>query len=173
MHRVVQTGIGAHATLETLSAAIDLAQELDLEPPLVALDFLCRLQGAREFRDAHKLNRRDQVHETLRDSDKRTNLSDSVNLTAVYWRYSCDVVIQGYGNSRAKNVPNPPDDCWVARPHAVVVPALAGAPYTSSNTPDSEFAWPYSRAVLLARYRANWLKSHKVNPSSFHNSGIA
>ena len=101
MYGIIKPRIGAYATLEAPGTAIDLTKELYLQPPLIALYRFSGFQGTRQFRDADKLNSCDQVHESLWNSYKRTDLTDSVYLATVNWRYPCKVIVKSHCNRRA------------------------------------------------------------------------
>ncbi len=68
MHWIVQPRIRTHASLETSATAVNLAEELNLQPPLVPLNSVTRLQSPRKLSDADEFHRRDQVHEPLRNT---------------------------------------------------------------------------------------------------------
>jgi hypothetical protein len=70
MHGVIEAWIRANATLEAASTAIDLAQQLNLEPSLVTLNRLCGCDRASKFSNAHKTNGGNKVNKALRDPDE-------------------------------------------------------------------------------------------------------
>jgi hypothetical protein len=57
--RVIKTGIRADATLEATRSAINLAEQLHLQPPLVSLDSLRRRKRSGKFRDSEEADRGD------------------------------------------------------------------------------------------------------------------
>jgi hypothetical protein len=61
VHGVIKARIGTDATLKTPCPAINLAEQLNLQPTIVMLDHLDRLKWSSEFGDADETDARDEV----------------------------------------------------------------------------------------------------------------
>ncbi len=67
---IIQTWVGTHAALKATRSAIDLAQQLHLQPAIVTLNGLRWFEGTREFGDANKADGGNEVDKALGDSDE-------------------------------------------------------------------------------------------------------
>ena len=67
---IIQTWVRTHAALKATRSAIDLAQQLHLQPALVTLNGLRWFEGTREFGDANKADGCNEVDKALGDSDE-------------------------------------------------------------------------------------------------------
>jgi hypothetical protein len=83
MHRVVQSRIRPHPTLEVSGRTVDLAEKLHLQPTLAGLDDVKGWLGPGEFRDAEQAYLPHQIDQALWHADDRADLSDGLKTAPV------------------------------------------------------------------------------------------
>jgi hypothetical protein len=87
---VVKTGVRANATLEATSPTIYLAEQLDLEPTLVALDGVSWSQRSGKFSDSEEAHAADEVYKPLGNAHERADLPNCLQPASVYWCYASE-----------------------------------------------------------------------------------
>jgi hypothetical protein len=122
--RIIQARVGSDAALELTGAAIDLAEQLDLQPALVMLNCLGRCEWASEFGDAKEGDRGDKVDGALGDAHERSDLADGLQATAVDRRHAGEIRIKGYRDGGAEDMSYSPDTGRVALSHCPWYPRL-------------------------------------------------
>jgi hypothetical protein len=65
VHWIVQSRVGTYTTLETTGPAINLAQQLNLQPTIVALDGVRGRKEACQLRNTDKVDSCDEVNKSL------------------------------------------------------------------------------------------------------------
>lgn len=116
MDRVVKAGIAADTSLE-LVKAVDLAQQLDLEPALADLNVLDRRQRWAQLGNADQGDRADQVDETLREANDRPNLADGLQLSAIDRLDPGELLVECDGDGRPEDVADPSNTSGVCLTH--------------------------------------------------------
>jgi hypothetical protein len=127
MDWVIKAWIRPHATLEATGTAIDFAQQLHLQPAVVALDHLSGRERTGKFRDTNEAYGRDKIYKTLRDADERPNLTDGLQATTVDWCYTGKIGIESHCYGGAKNVAHPSNAGRISLKHCRSQPRLRQA----------------------------------------------
>ena len=117
MHRIIECGVSAHASLKSLGASVDLTEKLQLKPTVPRLHGVHGSLSSCEFGNPDEAYRGDKVDEALRNPHERADLSDRLQSPTVDRRDPREVGVKGHGDLRAQDVTHPSDACRIAFSH--------------------------------------------------------
>lgn len=122
---IVKSGITSDTTLEGAGTTVDLSKEFNLKPPLTYLDRFDRSRRPAQFSNSEEANLSDEIDQSLRYSDDRSDLADSLQLSTKYRSRSREVWIECNRDLSTKHVPDSADACWLALSHVTSSPRSA------------------------------------------------